>query len=206
VVDWFAIVVLITIAGFAITVKQVKNKFFYLFCDKKEINIYNFLNLDLKKVGGKWIMVKCSKCGADIPDEAGFCPGCGAPKLAEKPKPVEQPRPQPIPAPKSKGGSSLKHLADIVFSKLVIIIGIAIGALLGFIGNLIVAFGGYGWTNINVLLNSIGFGGIGLLLIGAGIVKEDYNHFVRAGMIAAGGYILVTVLASVSLLSYPLIG
>jgi hypothetical protein len=151
-------------------------------------------------VGGKYIMVKCSKCGADIPDEAGFCPGCGAPK------PVAKPVPQPVatPAPKSKGGSSLKHLADIVFSKLVILIGIAIGALLGFIGNLIVAFAGYGWTSINVLLNSIGFGGIGLLLIGAGIVKEDYNHFVRAGMIAAGGYILVTVLASISLFSYPL--
>jgi hypothetical protein len=155
-------------------------------------------------------MVKCQKCGADIPDQATFCPGCGAPKPAEKSKPIEQPQPQPEPtpqpivqpisAPKPKSGNSLKHLADIVFSKLVIIIGIAIGALLGFIGNLLVYFSYLNWP-LNILLSSIGFGGVGLLLLSAGIVKEDYNHFVRAGMIAAGGYILVTVLANVSLIS-----
>ena len=41
----------------------------------------------------------CSKCGAEIPEGAQWCPQCGV-KLNDAPTPVVQPQPVPQPAPK----------------------------------------------------------------------------------------------------------
>ena len=134
--------------------------------------------------GGKMAVSKCGKCGADIPQGASFCPSCGAPKAAE------QQKYQPIYHPTEMG---ITGLFDMIFSRTTIIIGIAIGMLLAWISLLIVIFAS-GSSNIAFVLNSIGFVGIGLLLVGGGIFNNNIDKYVRLAMVLIGGYIILMTL------------
>jgi hypothetical protein len=124
---------------------------------------------------------KCVKCSADIPQGASFCPSCGIPKA------VEQPKYQPIYHPTEMG---LTGLFDMIFSRTTIIIGIAIGMLLAWISLLIAIFAS-GSSNIAFVLNSIGFVGIGFLLVGGGIFNNNIDKYVRLAMVLIGGYIIL---------------
>ncbi len=126
---------------------------------------------------------KCIKCGANLPTGAAFCPACGAPKAEEKQK--YQPSYQRI-----SSGIGLTSLFDIIFSKTVIIIGIAIGILLAWISLLIVVFAS-GSSDVAIVLNSIGFIFIGLLLVGGGIFNNNIDKYVRLAMALIGGYIIL---------------
>jgi hypothetical protein len=130
---------------------------------------------------------KCSRCGAILPQGAAFCPSCGAPKAEEQQK--YQPMYQPSPA-----RIGLTGFFDIIFSKTIIIIGIAIGILLAWISLLIVVFAS-GSSNIAIVLNSIGFIAIGILLIGGGIFNNNIDKHVRLAMVLIGGYIILVSLS-----------
>ena len=138
---------------------------------------------------------KCSKCGADLSKDAAFCPLCGASKEAEpvQPQPVVQPRPVALPPkPVKTGPSGLQGLADIIFSKLVIMLAVSIGVLLAWIGAILVAFTSY--TNVGSFLGTTGFTGMGLILVGGGFLNNKLDRYVRLGMIVIGGYIVVTAI------------
>ena len=158
-------------------------------------------------------IVKCNKCGANIPSNAAFCPGCGAPaeqptqQVQSAPEPVPQPAPKPTyraRPPRSMSGfqGSLAGLADTLFSKFFILLGLCVGILLAFIGNIILLIGQSWSITADNVLDLLGFTMIGFLLLGGGLVNRNINHFVRAGMIAIGGYMLVTVLVSTGLSSW----
>lgn len=147
---------------------------------------------------------KCVKCGADIPDAAAFCPACGAPKAGEQKiaQPAQPQTMQPIPQPRPSGASSLQGIVDFAFSKFIIMLGICIGALLAWIGTVLSAFWGTTVTaggitvstgsgaTANTIMDSIGFGGIAVLLVGGGLFNKKIDQYIRAGMIVAGGLIL----------------
>jgi len=133
---------------------------------------------------------KCVKCGANLPPGAAFCPSCGTPKAEE----------QPItPVYHGSTGAGLNSLFDIIFSKTVIIIGIAIGILLAWISLLIMVFAS-GSANVAIVLNSIGFIGIGLLLVGGGIFNNNIDKHVRLAMVLIGGYIILMSLSITSIM------
>jgi len=144
-------------------------------------------------------VVKCMKCGADIPDNAAFCPACGAPKeeVKKTPQPV-QPSPQPkqtqtIPITSQKIKktiSPMEGLFNMFFSKTAIIIGVALGILFAWIGLIVRVFAA-GSSNIAVLLSSMGFAGIGLLLLGGGIWNKKINSYARLAMVLIGGFLVV---------------
>jgi hypothetical protein len=143
------------------------------------------------------IMVKCSKCGADIPDAAAFCPGCGTPKSAEQPAPqatqaqTSQPSAQPAPQPRKSEGSGLQGLIDTLFSKLMIILGLFIGILVAWICRVIAQFVTWGIGNqVLNLLNFTFMAGVGLLLLGGGLFNKNFDKYIRVGLIVAGGLIL----------------
>jgi hypothetical protein len=140
---------------------------------------------------------KCNRCGVNIPQGAAFCPSCGAPKAEEQQK--NQPDYQP-----SSSTIGITTLFDIIFSKTTIIIGIAIGILLACISLLIMVFAS-GSYNIAIVLNSIGFIGIGLLLVGGGIFNNNIDKHVRLAMVLIGGYIILMSLGLTSIImgSYP---
>jgi len=138
---------------------------------------------------------KCSKCGADLSKDAAFCPLCGASKEAEpvQPQPIAQPRSvAPPPRPINAGPSGLQGLADVIFSKLVIMLAVSIGVLLAWIGAILVAFTSY--TNVGSFLGTTGFTGMGLILVGGGFLNNKLDRYVRLGMIVIGGYIVVTAI------------
>ena len=137
---------------------------------------------------------KCSNCGANLPPGAAFCPSCGTPKAAEPQQPTQ------TPIYHSSSGSSLNSLFDIIFSKTVIIIGIALGMLLAWISLLIMVFASSSY-NVAVILNSIGFIGIGLLLVGGGVFNNNIDKFVRLAMVLIGGYIILMSLGIPSILT-----
>ena len=107
---------------------------------------------------------KCNKCGAEIPDDAVFCPACGLAKPIEKTAPKPQPvvtappapkaeetttqqSPQPAPqsyarpvAPRQPIGSNFEELANTLFSKFFIMLGLCIGTLLAFISGVIIIY------------------------------------------------------------------
>ena len=129
---------------------------------------------------------KCLKCGTKIPKEARFCPSCGAVKAIETPQPVQsQPvQPQPMPSPSRPMYETLGPL----FSKNLIIMGVLIGILLAWIGEIVARFTiylGAGW-----ILNSLGFVFVGLFLTGGGIINKDIDKFVRLGLIVGGAITL----------------
>ena len=142
---------------------------------------------------------KCSKCGANIPGGATFCPSCGAPKAGEQPAP--QPvQSQPVPvAPSQPMGSSLQGLANTMFSTFMIVLGICIGTLLAFISLIIITYGGGGGAQAGFILNLLAFGGMSILMIGGGLLNYKLHPYVRAALIAAGGVVLVWALSSTNL-------
>jgi len=129
-------------------------------------------------------MVKCSKCGAEIPDEAGFCPGCGAPK--EQKQPVAQPMP---PAPKKSSGSGVKGLIYTVTSPMMLTIGLFIGILVAWIIRLVGQFFVHAAINVVNLTFMTGIGG---LLLFTGLLNDKYSKYIRVGLIVAGAVILST--------------
>ena len=137
---------------------------------------------------------KCSNCGAQIPDEVAFCPGCGAPKGAA-PQAT-----QPMRAiPSTTGNSSpLEGLFNMVFSKTAIIIGAGVGVLLAWIGVLIVTFAPRS-GDIAILISSIGFATMGALLVCGGIWNKAIDKFARLGMIGIGTYVLVQSMSIVGI-------
>jgi len=130
--------------------------------------------------------VKCSKCGADIPDTAAFCPGCGA----AKPNQPQAPSYSKPPAPVGGEGAGLEGLVKTVFSKMLIMIGFAIAILLSWIGSLLVVFGVNG--SIGSFLTGFGFVGGGFILFGGGFLNKGIDKYVRLGMILIGGYMIIS--------------
>ena len=143
-------------------------------------------------------MVKCSKCGADIPDEAGFCPACGTKKSGEQK--VQQPIYRSLKASNPKNVSPLEGIFDMIFSKTAIILVIALGILFAWIGTVIIIFAS-GSANIASLLSSMGFAAMGLFLAAGGIWNSKIDKFVRLAMVLIGIYLVAHSLNSFSSLS-----
>jgi len=132
------------------------------------------------------MVTKCSKCGTDIPDNAGFCPACGTPKGAA---------PQQMQPMAQSPGAGLRGIADIVFSKFIIMLGVCICLLLVWIGALITSIAVAGWgITVNSIMGSIGFAGMGFLLLGGGMLNNKFDPIVRTGMLVAGGFLLARVI------------
>ena len=65
-------------------------------------------------------MVKCIKCGVDIPDSAGYCPSCGAPKPVQNQ--VQQPVYRSMKALNLYSAiSPLEGIFNLLFSKTAIL-------------------------------------------------------------------------------------
>jgi hypothetical protein len=138
------------------------------------------------------VETKCNNCGAKIPDGAQFCPGCGATKGTGQtaPKPVQAQPVTPAMSMTQRGLSPLEGVFDLIFSKTVVIIGIGIGILLAWIGVLIGIFSSSN-ADIATFLNTSGFAGMGLILIGAGIWNKKIDKYVRLGMLVIGGAAII---------------
>ena len=152
--------------------------------------------------------VKCKNCNTLIPDGAAFCPECGAPKVIEekatqtqqKPTQTTQTQPaQPIPQPRPETQASLRNLANSVFSKTMIMIGVCIGILLAWIGALLFTIFGLSGYQIYNILSATGFAGIGLLVFGGGFLNKDIDKYVRMGMVIVGGFIIVYGISGLTL-------
>lgn len=148
-------------------------------------------------------MVICKKCGANIPDNAAFCPGCGAPRPAEQPaqKPAEQsaPKQQPVapaPAPKPKppktSSSGAQGFIDFAFKPMMLIIGIFVGVLVAWISRILAQiFAANTLANdIGTILNFTFMTGVGGLLLCAGFLNTKYNSHIRIALVVAGAIIL----------------
>lgn len=146
--------------------------------------------------------VKCNKCGADIPDKAGFCPSCGAPKAVAQTV-VQPAQPQPVvqrASAVSKNASPMEGLFHMVFSKTAIILGIGIGILLLWISVVIAIFAS-GSSDIAFLLSSMGFAAMGFLLLGGGIWNNKINVYARLAMVLIGGFFIVNGISIMSMLT-----
>jgi hypothetical protein len=152
--------------------------------------------------GGEEIMVvsKCMKCGAEIPENASFCPGCGAPK-AEVLQTYQPKQPQYVKQKiMNKNTSPFEGLFDMFFSKTAIILAIALGILLAWIGVIIYIFAN-NYSNIAGLLSSLGFAIMGLMLLGGGIWNKKIDTYARLAMVIIGGFLIangVSILSSLS--------
>ena len=151
--------------------------------------------------------VKCIKCGADTPDNASFCPSCGAPKQVEQPdvfqnqEPVDQPAPQqtyvapppPVPKTKKPAGEDIKKLIDTLFTKKMIIIIFFIAVLVAWITRIINQFVYAGSTASNALniVNFTFMAGIGAILFSGGLLNTKFDKYLRLGLIIAGALFLV---------------
>ena len=131
---------------------------------------------------------KCVKCGADIPEEAAFCPSCGAPKATE-------PAPQSTaaaPQPATKEPSSIPDMLNSLFSETNIYVMILLGILIASIGGLMFIFAGdLTVYRIGIILNILGFLFMGVFLLMGGIVNKNFDNYVRFGM-TVGGAIMIT--------------
>jgi hypothetical protein len=144
--------------------------------------------------------VKCSKCGADIPDKAAFCPACGAPKgeAQTTSQPVQR-TPTPVTSSAMATTSSpMEGFLNIVFSKTAIIIGIGIGILFGWIGVIIMIFAQES-SDIAMLLSSMGFAGMGFMLLCGGIWNKKINGYARLAMVLIGGFLIVNGISIMSM-------
>jgi hypothetical protein len=143
-------------------------------------------------------MVKCDKCGAEIPDGASFCPGCGAPQPEKKPAPAQTSPPQQTyyqPPPSRRSGvSGINGIIGTFFSKQMIIIGLFIGVLIAWITKVagdIMNFPLYTleYSIVNIV-NYTFMAGVGFLLLGGGFLNCKLSKYIRIGLIVAGGLIL----------------
>jgi hypothetical protein len=132
----------------------------------------------------------CTKCGASISDDAGFCPSCGAPK---KVVPQASQPMQPM-AFKTGNASPFEGIFNVVFSKTAILIGICIGILFVWIGVIINTFA-TGSVNIATMVSSMGFGAMGLMLVSGGIWNKKIDKFTRLGMVGIGAYTIVQTMS-----------
>ena len=122
---------------------------------------------------------KCVKCGANIPDGAGFCPACGAPKAA-----AAQPAAQPV--AQQPVGPGLGATVEKLCSTMLITIGILIGILLAFIGKMIITVSPLATYYLIVF----GLNGAGLAMLMGGLFNNTLNPHVRGGLATAGGIML----------------
>ena len=142
---------------------------------------------------------KCGNCGADIPKGATFCPGCGAPKVAEKPAPPSQPaQAAPTPKPVQKAPSSIPDMMDSIFTETNIYIMIFLGILFAAIGGIILIFTFGTVAQIGGVLNSLGFVFISVFLLFGGLVNKSYDKYIRVGMIISGALSLTWTLSWVA--------
>jgi hypothetical protein len=148
-------------------------------------------------------MVKCSKCGANIPDEAEFCPACGVKKSGEQQ--AQQPVYRSMKASNPKNVSPLEGIFDMVFSKTAIILVIALGILFAWIGTVIIIFAS-GSADIASLISSMGFAAMGLFLTAGGIWNSKIDKFVRLAMVLIGIFLVVQSLYSISSFSSMISG
>ncbi len=145
--------------------------------------------------------VKCNKCGADIPDDASFCPGCGAVKPTQ-PQAPPQPRAQPQAPPQRQtyqtrpaqkmGGTSLEGFVDTIFSKIFVMLGFLVGILISWIGSLIIQHSAY--DTIGNFLTTFGLLGAGVMMFGGGFLNTKLDKYIRLGLILIGGYIVITAI------------
>jgi hypothetical protein len=140
--------------------------------------------------GGVDIMaaLKCANCGANIPDKAAFCPGCGAPKVENQP---EQKQPTQTPQPvQQQPSKSIPELVESIFTETNMFIMIPLGVLLACIGGLINFYGGFNYSTAGIIVNVLGVLFIGMFLLMGGITIKNYDKFVRLGMILGGAIML----------------
>jgi hypothetical protein len=156
--------------------------------------------------------IKCSRCGAIIPEDASFCPGCGAPKPVEQPsvsvKAQPEPEPEPAPAPtpqpvykpkpnlKTKTSFGISSILDKFLSKTFIILGAFLGILLVWIGAIIILFASE-HSSSGLFVGSTGLIIIGELLIFGGLWNKQIDKYVRLAMILIGGYIIASIMSIV---------
>jgi len=152
--------------------------------------------------------VKCKKCGTIIPDQATFCPQCGTPKEVEEKvtqpqsktaQPAQTQPVQPFSQPRPETQASLANLANSVFSKLMIMLGVCIGILLAWIGVILRNFAGGAGATIDGFLSPTAFAGIGLLVFGGGFLNKNIDKYVRMGMVIIGGFIIVYGISGLTL-------
>ena len=146
--------------------------------------------------------VKCKKCGADIPDTAVFCPGCGAAKPQEKQKPQPAPistPPQPVvtpppqtkpPKPQKTGPSGMQGFIDFAFSIKMMVLGLFIAILIAWIARIVNQFVGGIVNNVMNILNFTFMTGAGVLLLFGGLLNSKMDKLLRVGFIIAGALII----------------
>ena len=140
--------------------------------------------------GGVDIMgtIKCAKCGADIPDKAAFCPGCGAPKPENQP---EQKQPAQTPKPvRQQPSKSIPELVESIFTETNMFIMIPLGILIACIGGLINFYGGFNLVTAGIIVNVLGVLFVAMFLLMGGITIKQYDKFVRLGMILGDAIML----------------
>lgn len=144
----------------------------------------------------------CTKCGAKLPAGGKFCLECGTPIGAQQaPQPVQQQPMAAAPAPSiaQRGSSPLEGIFDMVFSKTAIIIGVAVGILLVWIGLLIFIFAPLSWQPA-ALIASLGFGAMGLLLVSGGVWNRRIDKFVRLAMVLIGAWLIVQTISFIGII------
>lgn len=145
----------------------------------------------------------CVKCGAKIPAGGKFCLECGTPigaQQAPAAAPVAAPAAAPAPSIAQRGSSPLEGIFDIVFSKTAIIIGVAVGILLAWIGLLIFIFAPLSWQPA-ALIASLGFGAMGVLLVSGGVWNRGIDKFVRLAMVLIGAWLIVQTISFVGVIA-----
>ena len=139
---------------------------------------------------------KCNKCGAIIPDGASFCPGCGAPKGEEKPAATatvqqQAPPPQPTYVQRTSSNMNIMNIYEKIFSKTMLLLGVSLGVLLIWIGNIIATYSDdSGGLKLGIVVNTLGFAILGIILIGGAITNKALDKNVRTGMIISGAIML----------------
>ena len=133
-------------------------------------------------------MVKCIKCGVEIPDSASYCPNCGSPRPKEQRE--TQPVYRSIKSLNFNGISPFEGIFNMIFSKTMIILVIAFGIFLAWIGVVIMIFAS-GSADIALLLSSIGFAAMGFFIVGGGIWNSRVDKFVRLAMVLIGIFLVI---------------
>lgn len=163
---------------------------------------------------------KCSKCGADIGINSKYCLNCGMPverdkleepiqkneprvTIVEEEQQTQPPRTEPRVQKKNiipKNLTSVRDIFDFIFTKTKIIIGIALGILFAWVGNIVTIYAeDSSGVKTGLLLNSFGFAVLGLFLIGGGIANKTLDKNVRTGMIFGGAILIgMSMVTSIS--------